>query len=228
MLCNQNMNNKEFTGGFASGVVQVLVTQPLSSLMNLRQNNNSNQKINFRKLYKGTLPTLTNSAITTGSIFYGEAELRKYTNSMILSSSIMGFINSLITSPFENLRIQRLNNIKIIYSVQRMYRGLPLYSARETIAWSLYISSYNYLKEKEIHPLISGGFAGWLSWFGTYPIDVLKTRIQSNLVTTYKKEFVKKNLWKGFGICSIRAIIANSIGFYTYEYFVSNKKIISS
>ena len=40
------------------------------------------------------------------------------------------------------------------------------------------------------HPLISGGVAGALSWLFTYPIDTVKTRVQSNI--SFKKAILLK------------------------------------
>ena len=69
--------------------------------------------------------------------------------------------------------------------------------------------------EINYHPLISGGVAGALSWLFTYPIDTVKTRVQSNI--SIKKAIMLKNYWNGISIALSRAFIVNGVGFYVAE-----------
>ena len=57
------------------------------------------------------------------------------------------------------------------------------------------------------------------SWLLTYPLDTIKTRIQSNSSKSFNRFIIMGNLFKGLNICLIRAFFVNSVGFYTYEYF---------
>lgn len=67
---------------------------------------------------------------------------------------------------------------------------------------------------------ISGGIAGCSSWLFTYPLDTVKSRIQGNICKTMKDAIKMGNLFTGLNYCLLRAFIANSIGFTTYEYFI--------
>ena len=67
------------------------------------------------------------------------------------------------------------------------------------------------------NPLLAGGIAGLLSWTFTYPVDVVKSRIQSGKSINYHEAIRKKNLWKGYSFCAGRAIVVNSLGFYIYD-----------
>ena len=61
--------------------------------------------------------------------------------------------------------------------------------------------------------LISGALAGGSSWLINYPMDVIKTRIQSGECKTVMEAYTKGKLWKGVGICTLRGAIANGFGF---------------
>ena len=86
---------------------------------------------------------------------------------------------------------------------------------REIPGASLYFGSYYYLKEKKVNTLVAGGCAGVISWIPTYPLDVIKSRVQQG--TPFLKAF-HGNYWKGIEHCLLRALFANAVFFYCYEY----------
>ena len=94
--------------------------------------------------------------------------------------------------------------------------------------WFLFFFYYYFKNKFDVHinkdlnNLISGGLAGITSWTITYPIDTIKTRIQSKHIS-FSKAIKQYNLFKGLSVSLLRAFIVNSVGFYTYEYF--NKKL---
>ena len=101
------------------------------------------------------------------------------------------------------------------------YKYLHLVSLREIPAITVYFSSYRYLKEQQINIGLAGGISGVLSWLITYPIDTIKSRMQSNLCSTIKESFQIGNLYHGLGYCLLRAFIVNGASFYTYEMTLS-------
>ena len=60
-----------------------------------------------------------------------------------------------------------------------------------------------------------------VSWLITYPIDTVKSRMQSNLCSTIKESLQIGNLYHGLGYCLLRAFIVNGASFYTYEMTLS-------
>lgn len=75
-------------------------------------------------------------------------------------------------------RIRKENGIKAFY------RGLIPTLLRDAPAFGIYFSSFEYLVDlqgetpSEGSFLMAGGIAGIFSWVFTYPIDVIKTKIQ--------------------------------------------------
>lgn len=86
--------------------------------------------------------------------------------------------------------------------------------------------------------LFSGGAAGMAAWVASYPMDYIKSQIQAepwNKPTLFKKnpwlldggffsavqQTVRRKgwgeLWRGFGVCTLRAWPANAAGFLAYE-----------
>lgn len=59
--------------------------------------------------------------------------------------------------------------------------------------------------------------AGAFSWLFTYPIDVIKTRIQSGESKNIFQSYKTGHLFKGLQICLFRSFFVNSIGFFIYE-----------
>ena len=76
---------------------------------------------------------------------------------------------------------------------------------------------------------MSGGVAGSLSWLFTYPIDYVKTILQSDDVEKRKypsamkaallkyKEEGARTFVKGLGVTMLRSFPVNGIGFMTFE-----------
>ena len=96
-------------------------------------------------------------------------------------------------------------------------RGRLSTTARETIAMSTYFSMYKYAKDDlKFHPMFSGSLAGLANWTLTYPFDIVKSR-QIAQGLTIREAIKMGNLWHGYPVCALRAIIVNGVIFYTYR-----------
>ena len=137
----------------------------------------------------------------------------EYHNSFI-SGALTGILLGIITNPLDLYKINSQNQTKILNI--KPFRGLPMTMKREIIGCSIYFGTYDYFKQKKVPIFLAGSFSGWLGWLTTYPIDVVKTRIQSSNIS-YISAFKLGNFWRGFMYCSFRAILNNGIVFYTYE-----------
>lgn len=195
----------EFIAGVFSGITQTLIGHPLDTIKVNKQNN---IKINNR-LYQGVKYPLISNAILVGFQF----DLYYRYNSLV-----DGIITSLIITPLDYYKINNQNKKKpnLNSMIKNFPKSYPITALRETIALSAYFGSYDYLKNNyQVHPLMAGGTAGVLSWLTTYPLDTIKTRIQSH--NTFQQAFIKKKFWSGIQITLVRAVIINSLGFYVAE-----------
>ena len=154
-------------------------------------------------------------------LFYFNNSIEKKSGNSFISGFITGIICSPIINTFEVNKVQSQiqtegEKIKRKFTILRLGLGATL--ARESIGTSLYFGCYNKMREHKINPFFSGGLAGAISWFTTYPIDVVKTRIQSKEHVKYLDAFKKGNLWSGISVCLLRSFIVNSISFSFYDY----------
>lgn len=109
--------------------------------------------------------------------------------------------------------------------------------ARDSLAMAIFFGTYEKLKEKgdPLGPknipylMAAGGLSGILLWTATYPIDVIKTKVQLDpfhmpqfkssweaLHYTIKHEGVK-GLTKGFTPCLIRAGVVSAATVGVFE-----------
>jgi len=153
------------------------------------------------------------------------------------NSSLLGVVDQIVAS----------------HGIRGLYRGMTVTAWREIPAFGLYFSSYDYVKEQLISMSSSpqnnnnsnnnntnnwasagaGGFAGCLTWCVVYPLDVLKTRIQTSSLhqkmpiwSTTRQILEQPNGWKslfrGLNVTLLRAFPVNGIIFPVYEYTLSH------
>ncbi|KAH8672609.1 MC family mitochondrial carrier protein [Tricladium varicosporioides] len=139
-----------------------------------------------------------------------------------LAGGAAGIANSIVSGPVEHIRIRlqiqpngtaRLYTgpwdcIKQIVSkagLVGLYRGQPVSMVREFQAFGLYFATFEACsrmiaearqeKREQLSTWIiapCGAFAGVAFWVGSYPIDVIKTKLQSDGVGSEKRH---RNAW---------------------------------
>ena len=208
-------NYKYLISGFVSGYISSFSTYPLDTIKVWKQTNN-NINLNIKNLYRGNLfPCLTSGCINS-LMFSLNNNINKHTNNQFISGGITGLFIGFITTPIEYYKIQKQSNVKKI-NINNFFRGLNSTILRESLSISIYFGSYQQFRELKLNPVISGGLCGISSWIMTYPIDVVKTRIQQNNNLTYLKAIKQGNLWSGIMFCCARSFLNNGIVFYTFE-----------
>ena len=216
--------DKDLLNGMVSGVFQTFAGHPFDTLKIINQckiQNYSGKKLN------GISFNLASSVICNGIIFGSEQKTNKlimkhkYSEKWI-SLFLPGFISGILVTPFvfffdlgKNKR--QIFNRKLVASDFIQTNGFGMTLLREPIAFSIYFSTYNYLKkERQLSYFWSGGFAGINSWALTYPLDVIRNR-QISFDISVKKAISQKRFYSGLPICLIRAFFVNSTGFFFYE-----------
>ena len=202
--------------GFGSGIMQAIIGHPMDTLKVYNQDTQFNKKIKLINLYRGiSYPLLTNSIICSINFSSFEYFKNTYNLSPLVAGGLSGIPTGIFINPIEIKRIKKQLFVKkhIPYT-----KGLSLCIGREIMSYSIYFHTYYYLKKKNFSILNSGGIAGMATWFISYPIDVIKTRIQSGNSKNIINALKQKNLFKGLFICILRAYPVNAIGLYSYEY----------
>ena len=213
---------KGYLFGSISGIFQNSVTYPLDTLKTRLQNKHIINTNFFAGIKESTVST-----VLTTSIGFGTNELvKKYVDSEYKSGFIAGMVNSIICTPLETIKIKKQLNIKPNYN--NLFVGFKPTFCRETIGNSIYFGTYQKLISKtektKFDIMMIGGISGSLSWLFTFPIDVIKTRVQSGM--TYKDAINAGKFRNGLGYCLLRSFIGNGLGFLVYEHLNENFSLI--
>ncbi|KAI5949504.1 ORT1 [Candida theae] len=190
------------------------------------------------------------------------------------SGGFAGFMASFILTPVElvkcQLQVANLASKSSLHTyssvigdtlkrrgVIGLWNGLGSTMVREVVGTSIWFGTYEYvneyfaaskhsfIKNKDLQLLFSGAMAGVLFNFSMFPVDTIKSNIQTHDIlaggtsssklhhhkaTDFWKETKKlcskpggvMNLYNGLGITMIRCIPANALIFYTYELLKRN------
>lgn len=155
-------------------------------------------------LYRGISSPLAGVAAINAIIFgvYGNIQRQSADpdslRSHFFAGAAAGLAQSWLCSPMElaKTRIQLLGHgsplqcLKDIHAsegVRGVFKGLGITVMREIPAFSSYFVTYELLTRNNdntpistLRMLFAGGFAGTVSWILTYPIDVVKSRLQAD------------------------------------------------
>ncbi|CAD1812174.1 Mitochondrial carrier family protein [Candida parapsilosis] len=187
------------------------------------------------------------------------------------SGGFAGFMASFILTPVElvkcQLQVANMSAKSVTHTytsvigdtlnhkgVVGLWNGLGSTMVREVVGTSIWFGTYEYInayfetakhpfiKNKDLQLLFSGAMAGVLFNFSMFPVDTVKSNIQTHdilsgtsgkhhhMATDFWKEMRKlcskpggvMNLYNGLGITMIRCIPANALIFYTYELLKRN------
>lgn len=232
-----------FISGGLSGIVQTGLGHPFDTLKTLIQ---SKRKVGAsffyspKEWYRGAMyPLIT--AVTTNSIIFGchsniswylrenvlKKEEDKYNIVTFCSGGLTGLVTSGFIIPFENWKIQQQTKVdKTLWKNdgiwKRAYRGSGITAVRESVAMSIYFSTYELMREQGYSAFMGGMGAGITNWLISYPIDTIKSRIQSYRYNTVEEAVKAGNLWRGLPTVLLRAGIVNGGIFYTYDMIRNN------
>ena len=134
-------------------------------------------------------------------------------------------------------------------------------SLRDAVGYGWYFWSYEYSKRLVTSPadtdrqtavkvMLCGGLAGIVTWASIFPLDVVKTRVQTQMlggegpavgagegeallggrrerplstVEVAKRAYQTEGpgvFFRGLGVCSVRAFVVNAVQWAVYEYMM--------
>ena len=213
----------DYVYGAVSGVFQTIIGHPFDTNKVLLQNG-KRLRFNHKALMAGIkYPIATSSLIC--SINFGTYNSLHERD---ISIPISGFLSGVIVTPLVFVtdvgKVKKQIGYPIDWVKVAMMKQPGIWSTlwREAFAFSIYFWSFDYSKNVlGIHPFFAGAIAGLSNWTLTYPMDVIRSR-QLAEDKTMVDSFKDGKLWRGFGICAVRAVLVNSVGFYVYDYMKEN------
>jgi len=203
----------EYYSGLISGISQTLIGYPFDTIIVHKQINKS---LKLKNIYRGIQYPLLTSSLISGISFGLNNNIYSVINNYYISGFISGIITSFIINPVELYKIRTQSNKKFNVSINT---GLKQTVIRESVASSIYFGSYYSMRDRDIPVFIAGGLAGIISWTLSFPLDTVKTRIQSGECISILECLKKGRLYSGISICILRAGLVNSTGFYVFNHF---------
>ncbi|KRG00401.1 uncharacterized protein Dwil_GK28001 [Drosophila willistoni] len=193
-------------------------------------------KDNIQGLYRGISSPMMGIGLVNAIVFgvYGNVQrLSEKPNELIThfwAGSIAGIAQGFVCSPMElaKTRLQLASQIdhgmmfkgpvaclKHIVKTEGLkgaFKGLTATILRDIPGFSCYFVSYEFIMRQRKQPsipytLLAGGCAGMASWLACYPIDVIKTHMQSDSLGNLAK-------YNGFVDCAIKGYGKEGIHFF--------------
>lgn len=173
-----------------------------------------------------------------------------------MAGAVAGIVNTPVTTPVEQLRILSQSStqktlvssiVRQIYAnngIRGLFRGLDITLLREIQSYGVWFLSYELIIQQvikyhgyssrdqisTIELLGSGAAAGNLLWLSAYPLDVIKSNVQSDKFENSKfggssvramkyiyGTFGIRGFWKGIGPCLLRATPCSAGTFASVE-----------
>ena len=147
--------------------------------------------------------------------------------------------SSLTAQPIYRGSIHAAQQILHSHGISGLYRGMTATCLRQAPGFGVYFAVYEPVKEYFLQngeqsiyfsSILAGGFAGSLSWAVIYPIDVIKSRVQTapldapwsqrSMAAITRRIFEingGRSLYRGVVLTVIRAFPVNAIIFSVYE-----------
>lgn len=230
------------SGGLA-GMAQILTGHPFDTVKVRYINNNHNKILScvrsirsegYRQFYRGVSSPMVGSMIMNVQTFYLYSWFNKYFHNPLISGTLTGLGLAFVESPTDLVKTRMQINPNVSYSetlknigVRNIYKGINITLLRNSISCGMYFWGYEKTKamfsNEYIGILVGGSVSGFCCWAPNYPMDNIKTRIQSDTKGKYKgiidciKKTPTRKLWTGFTPTIVRSMVVNPFVFLAYE-----------
>ena len=240
-----------FIAGFAYGLTTVAVGQPLDTIKTRMQVLNSSSMVaTFRSiwkkdgilgLYRGGAPLVLGGGLMRSAQFgvssacmklYDQFVGTEHKNQpkslyLVFATGIMGGLGrGLIEAPFEYIKVRR--QIDSSWKFSEMYKGSGATVLRNCLLFGsfvVYVDVGNRIIPGGMSPFMSGSICATLAWMTVWPLDVLKSRLQSGKyegqgIAAVFRDIAKNraSLTSGMAPGLIRAAYANGMSMMVYRY----------
>jgi hypothetical protein len=238
-------NYLEFIPGLLQGLTRVSISYPADVIkVNM-------QKLLFKntistyiwiikndpyKFYRGSSIAYIIIGTERSLQFYYLEKINKKYNPY-LSGFIVSIISSLYNVPMQYLTTNialksNKDNLKIFNFIKytklkNMYKGYFIETPKNILGSTIYLGTYMKLRSltenKNLYPF-AGGCSGILVWLFIYPLDTIKTEIQTTnnigiknvILNRYKNNGIK-SFYKGITPILVRSFPSAFMGMFIYE-----------
>lgn len=238
--------------GILSGYIGAFIVYPIDVIKTRLQNQNINY--NGLQCIKDIIRTEGYKGFYKGSVIQlmgvgPEKAIKIYVNNLvscnleqnnlnkIISGSLAGTAQVIVTNPIERIKIQYqmnmntniFNTIKSIGGLKKLYKGSSLCLMRDIPFSAIYFPSYDYYKSITNNIFLSALISAIPAAYLVTPVDVIKTRIQTHITNKKYKNIIDcicktysnegfKAFWKGSLWRVLRSSPQFGITLWLYEY----------
>lgn len=250
-----------FASGFVYGATSVVVGQPLELVKTLKQSSQARMTYSqivkdivkadgMKGLYRGSLAPLI------GGSFFRSAQFGCYTNVMhflktntedqkffgflswhvVAAGAAGGLGRGVVEGVADHIKVRQMVKQRWSLHSLRTESGMGVTCFRNVNLFGsfvIYMDLSKQLTDGKMSPFWTGGLCASAAWLTIWPLDVVKSRIQSGLIDTkggmlavLKDVYRSGNLYAGVGPGLARGFIANGCSMFMYkktEAFLSQR-----
>lgn len=240
-----------FIAGFAYGCTSVLVGQPLDTIKTQAQMSPGKstmqlgqqmfQKEGILGLYRGSAPMIAGGAlirsaqfgvndaslaairkVTGGPVHLSQRTFGVFDYQVIVAGFCGGIARGLVEGPFEFMKVRRQVDSK--WKLTDIYKGSGATIARNSFLFSSFVVYMDISKLiVELPPFALGSICANMAWLTIWPMDVVKSQIQSgahegkSIVSLLKDVIRTGAMFRGLVPGLLRSTIANGSAMVVYK-----------
>lgn len=239
--------------GTFAGIAQTITGHPLDTIKvnQVAYNQTFLQSVReiqkrggLRSFYRGLQAPMYTGVFMNMTTYYSYERLRRdHQYSPFQAGALTGALLAIIEAPSDMIKSRMQIGSKQGYvqvfkdvGITRVYRGYGITLTRNIPSVGGYFWGYHLVRERVenryLGGFLGGSVAGFMCWAPTYPLDYLKTQMQTGLREQTLFQIVKrtplKDYYRGFGPCVIRSVIVNPFVFLAYEIGLSIMKAVDT
>ena len=197
-MAKSELSCKTFIPGFAMGTTRALISHPFE-ILKIKSQLNIKKKI---PLFKGLHYSLLASGAEKGIQFGLYDFFKSNADSNFACSLKASALSTFIGIPYNFYIVNKsVVNQKFKFNLSNLSRTVPLEYSRSFISSSIFLYTYNELKDNNIPLWLSAFVATTTVWSVTYPIDNIRNQIISKT-----NNLAFKNLYRGIQYPILRSI----------------------
>ncbi len=200
----------DFLFGAAVGWAQTAIGHPIDTYVVLKQVGRP-VTLSVKTLYRGVTIPLACAASYNSMLFGVYSQAIRHTDNHWLAGAIAGAAGGPILCLTDSYKI----GLQTQSTRRTLFKGVGVTTLLESPANSIYFGVYHALSSQP--SWLAGGIAGSTAWFSIYPLDVVKTRIQSGVARDYRHAIKMGGFGRGLWMCLTRSFVTNAFGFSVYE-----------
>lgn len=197
-----------FLPGFCMGITRACISHPFE-IFKIKSQLGITKNINpFKDLHY----TVLSSGLERG-IQFGLYDFFRKDNTNFSSSLKSSCLSTIIAIPYNFYIVNKtVANKNFKFNFNNLSKTIPLEYTRSFMGSSIFLYSYNELKDNN-QPLWLSAFGGTtIVWLITYPIDNIRNQIISK-----NNNYSINNIYKGIQYPILRSIPSSIAGMYVYE-----------